>query len=596
MPAENRMPIAFAVNDRSRGVRPERTPAAGRGELGSKLPKREREALQLLFSTARTLRVTRRPVLDPQALEDIVADGLGALALKAAEFVDAPRRERFGIMLRRALHRVDPALDLADLTRSLELAPAHVLYPYLPIDRWPRSMQPAALDLSTEAEKAIGRFLAYVTARGRRPEVPTVADFSSYAETLSHSNTCRWNHLKRLGDHLPSVLPGCEPLLREAIRKVTVKRYVECGLEHARKKREYRTRKRGWALGVPIDEWPAPWREAFEAYKSHLEKPEGDADLLAVVAGGAPEELRIGPGTTRGIATAIARLLYAARRDPRISDPDRLAPDTLQSYLDALRERGAKDTTRAMETKFLNSFATHILGWPAGERAWIKLTYQNLKRQAKGQPRRKDGKRMPALREVWSAGQELWRRAHEIGLGSQSAFRLARDGLVLCFACNVPLRVSDLQPLKFDHDLYRNEKGWSLRVVEQTKTKKTYRNSLLWPEVGKMLDAYRDKWLPLERDIAYVWMDREPSERWLASVFKNRVGFNPHLIRDIVATEIAADGDDASGAIPSLLGHADSRTSAEYIRMSELIVGARVARRLLAGLLSEIEAVGYQSA
>ncbi|GGK52610.1 hypothetical protein [Salinarimonas ramus] len=463
--------------------------------------------------------------------------------------------------------------------------PMHGLPRYLPFEQWPPRMQAAALDLAPEAEKTVGRFLAFLSSQSRSPESIGTQDVLDYAQTLSPSHACRRKHLKRLSAHLPSLLPTSALHLREAVKAADAAHYAEYGRAQARKRCGYRTRKCGWDLGVPVADWPAPWREALEAYQRRLEGPKTTIDLRAALTDSAPEPPRIGRRTLGGITTAVARLLYATRRDPRVSDPDRLAPDTLQSYLDALRERGAKDVTRAIETKFLSSFATHVLRWPAAERQWIKLTYQSLNSRAKTQPRRKDEKPIPALTEVWSTGQELWCRAQALGPGTQTAFRLARDGMVLCFACNAPLRASDLQPLEYERHLLRIEDGWALRVLVQTKTRKEYRNSLLWPEVSAMLDVYRDKWLP-ERETAYVWMDREPSERWLASVFKNRVGINPHLIRDIVATDIAASGDAVDGVIPSILGHADSRTSAEYIRAADVIVGARVARRLLAQLLS----------
>lgn len=466
-----------------------------------------------------------------------------------------------------------------------------VPYAYLPIARWPLSLQSSANHLTDDAERTIGRFLAHLHEQEWDPSALTPVDFWNYAASLSHSNTCRLRHLKRLSLHLPLALPGCEPALREAMRKIMAVQYVEYGREHHRKRRSYRERKHGWELGVPIQDWPVLWKKALESYNRRLEETNGHTDLLDIVIIGSSPKLEIGARTVRGIATAVARLLYAAKRDPRISDPDRLAPDTLQAYLDALRERGAKDVTRAMEAKFLYSFATHVLLWPASERQWLKLTYQSLNRRAQAQPKRNAGMPMPTLGEVWSAGQYLWHRAHALGPRSQTAFRLARDGLVLCFSCNVPLRVSDLQPLRFGHELYRTDDGWALKLAHQTKTRESYRNSLLWPEINRMLDAYRDRWLPPERDSDYVWMDRKPSDRWLASVFQNRVGFNPHLIRDIVATAIAYDGGDASGVVPGLLGHADPRTSAEYIRISELIVGARAARKILDTLLEELNTI-----
>lgn len=454
----------------------------------------------------------------------------------------------------------------------------------LPLELWPRSMQVAALDLPPEGVKVIGHFLADLSSRHVPVASASVADFVAYTKSNPCSNGQRQKILRQLREYLPIVLPGCETVLREATRQTVADHYHEYGRDYDRKKREYRPRRRGLRLGAPIDEWPASWRTAFEIYQRRSASDD-EPDLVMAVAGGDHEEARLSARTLEASGLAVSRLLYAARRDPRLSDPDRLSPETLQSYLDALRARGARDTTLAMETKFLASFARHVLGWTAAQREWISLTYRNLNRRARSQPRRKDGKPLPSLQAIWAAGQGLWHQGQTMGPGSQTAFRLARDGLVICFACNVPLRTSDLSPMQFGRDLTRGEDDWAL-WLNQTKTGVTYRNSLLWPEVSAMLDIYYHRWLLPERRNGYVWMEREPSRAWLASVFANRLGINPHLIRDIVATAVAAEGSDASGVIPKLLGHADDRTADDYVRLTELIAGARTARRLLDDLLS----------
>jgi len=104
-----------------------------------------------------------------------------------------------------------------------------------------------------------------------------------------------------------------------------------------------------------------------------------------------------------------------------------------------------------------------------------------------------------------------------------------------------------------------------------------------------MFSIFADVWLPPDRVAKWVWMEKQPSEAWLRRVFANRLGINPHLIRDICATTLAQAGSDAAASASAYLGHKDPRSTQGYTRAASIVSGATAGRELHERLRSEID-------
>lgn len=167
-----------------------------------------------------------------------------------------------------------------------------------------------------------------------------------------------------------------------------------------------------------------------------------------------------------------------------------------------------------------------------------------------------------------------------------------RDGLLLAFLVQRPLRMANLTSITLGRQLQRHGTQWRL-MFEADETKQGERIECTWPDqlitsLERYLEVHREQLLTAssksKRPTQALWLSQRGTAMGSAAIAfqisdrtKEEFGtpINPHTFRHIAATTIATANPQGAHDIMAVLGHASMTASEKhYNRAGSIGAGA----------------------
>lgn len=315
---------------------------------------------------------------------------------------------------------------------------------------------------------------------------------------------------------------------------------------------------------MPVEEWPEPDRQAWEA-ANRVGDPLDEGGLAAGWR----------PLTGLAVAKAYGRWLtwlsHSSGLAPRARPAERITRDRLRGYIAALLGTVAPATAYGLVRDL--SQAIRVME-PDRDRSLLKLATQRLKARAK--PTRNKRSKLVDPRDLAELGRTLMTEA-ESDTASRPDWRASRyrDGLtILLLACR-PLRRENLASMRLDQHLVRAGESWRI-AFDQTETKnhrpyETVLDPILTPFMDRYLDHYRPMLLRRgTSDSDRVWISWRGKPMTSCCIYDRIVSLtrkhlgrrvNPHLFRDAAVTALAEAAPEKVWLAMPLLHHADPRSA-----------------------------------
>lgn len=338
---------------------------------------------------------------------------------------------------------------------------------------------------------------------------------------------------------------------------------------------------------MPVSEWPeqdqSAWALALQPYDAF------DA-TVSLASGWAT-------ATQDVVAAGYGRWLnWLAQRDEldsAKSPGQRATQARLKAYLESMRAEHLADISIAGRIKQLGRMLQMIE--PSGNWVWIVRAADRL--QSAAQPRRDRREIMRPPEEILQLGLDLMEAAeHDRFRTDTDRAVLFRDGLLLGFLVQRPLRRSNLTGLTLGHNLeFTNV--WQIRIDEDD-TKNGAPISCDWPAglVGPL-----ERYLKIHRETLFrgqkvrvdtqaLWISKQGKAMGDDAVYfqikaRTKAEFgkaiNPHTFRSIAATTIAECSPEESSAIMDVLGHGSMRTSERFYNRAGMIAAGEHYHRSL---------------
>lgn len=172
-----------------------------------------------------------------------------------------------------------------------------------------------------------------------------------------------------------------------------------------------------------------------------------------------------------------------------------------------------------------------------------------------------------------------------------------RDGCMILFQVDCPLRRSNFEALQLGETLLRDERGYHVAFkASQMKNHRSFDADLsawITPRLDFYLDATRPvlQWRSDQPDQGWLWLGAEGEpmtgksmSRRVRQLITRHLGraMSLHLFRDGATTTVAVHASADIGIAGDLLGHADDRTSEEHYNQAGGVEAARRYHELLA--------------
>jgi integrase len=324
---------------------------------------------------------------------------------------------------------------------------------------------------------------------------------------------------------------------------------------------------------LPVEDWPATDREAFDAaYQS--------GDIFDESAGAGAH---LAAGTRRMIRTAYRRWLgfLSAEYPGELNKPPaaRITPQRVRTFVDCLTLE-VRATTVAHVIVNLGYGARLIQ--PAADWEWLAAIGTRL--AARGVPENRFHRFVPGSLTL-DLGIELMNEAIAQPVSKARDTRY-RDGALLAFISLWPLRRRSIAALTIDHILC-DDAGVLVRLKpEDTKSKRS-ESTRLPPEIVSYLRTYLDDVRPRLLGTKHhkgLWASRQLcplSDGRIYDICRKHVlaRFNKdmglHDFRRAAATFIAIDAPDQIGLIPGVLSHTSPDVSEKHYNLANSAAASR---------------------
>ena len=323
---------------------------------------------------------------------------------------------------------------------------------------------------------------------------------------------------------------------------------------------------------VPINEWPAKHRAAWEAALRR------GSDLLE--ERGLASHWR--PATSKKVASSYGRYLtFVALRgqlDPCGAPADVLGRDILGAFVAELEQQVAPVTLSQRLTDLHEAFRVMT---PDADLEYLRKAAR--RKAALARPSRNKASRIVHPRQILELGIQLMNEAEAF---PGSAIKRAchyRDGLLLAVVAVRPIRLRNLASILIGHHLVHDGRGYVLLFDgEETKNHRPIERSLpsmLTPYIERYLSHYRPPLLNGSRSDA-LWIS------YLGRPLHNRsiyeavcemteaefgVRIHPHLVRDCYVTTIAWFDPRHIRAAPAVLAHSDPHTAERSYNQADMV-------------------------
>ena len=327
---------------------------------------------------------------------------------------------------------------------------------------------------------------------------------------------------------------------------------------------------------LPIDEWPAEDRAAWEA---------------AFVAGdifdddGGPGA-HLSPGSRRTITTSYRRWLgfLAAKHPEVLCEPpaQRITPTTVRDFIDHLSEEVSGNTVAISITHL--SYAARLIA-PDADWNWLRAISSRL--QARVQPSDRFDRLVPPWR-ILDHGIELMEAALASGNSICKEREVVyRDGLLLALLALWPIRRRSLAALTVPRHVERRGEGiWLILHPEDTKSGRAESFAVpdvLLPYVVRYLDRIRPALIGAKVTDAF-WASRRGQpmcgqqlyqrvRRTTRTAFGRAMGL--HDFRRAAHTFLAMEAPEMVGIIPGVLQHASAEVGEQYYNLARSTVASR---------------------
>ena len=332
---------------------------------------------------------------------------------------------------------------------------------------------------------------------------------------------------------------------------------------------------------VPVGEWPADDRQAWEAAQQ-------SGDLLE--PGGMAADWR--PATWTMAANGYGRWLtwLAAQHAELLALPaaERATRERLAAYAADLRAVNGAVTVATRVREIGN--ALRVLA-PQRDWRWVQRAADRLRAQA--EPVRDKRPRLQSPERLVALGQALMAQADDAATGwPAERAALHRDGLLIALLAHRPLRARNLVAIRIGQHLVRRGDGWWLVFTpEETKTRVVL--EVPWPaELAPALHRHLADHRPVllargaRPDAAReaLWVSKQGRQMSGAAI-RHQVGartaaafgrpLSPHLFRDCAATAVAIAAPQRIGIVPRLLGHTTLTTSERHYNLAGSLEAGR---------------------
>ena len=316
------------------------------------------------------------------------------------------------------------------------------------------------------------------------------------------------------------------------------------------------------------------------------------------------------PATQDLVANGYGRWLGWLSRQ-RVLDPARppavrVTREQVACYLAMLHESVAPYTVVARLEQLCNAMRAIApdLDW-----RWLQRAADRIKKGA--QSVRDKRARLQPREQLIELGNTLMQRA-ETSSDAPPIRRalLFRDGLLIAFLADRPIRMKNLASMQMDRHLVQCGNAWQVRFpAGEMKNRRPHAFALpteLDPPLARYLTCYRPILAARGRkdqaDLsgAGLWVSAHGTQMGAAAIrhqitLRTREAFgrpvNPHLFRDSQATGLAIRAPDQIQMISALLEHSNHTTSEEYYNLAGSLEAGRRYSKVIEKLLqrSDVE-------
>jgi integrase len=338
---------------------------------------------------------------------------------------------------------------------------------------------------------------------------------------------------------------------------------------------------------LPIGEWPACLREAFERGKAAKRPMKGRRIRIKGREGVAKPLWR--PATAAGHERALGRYAFEARKAGLAAD---FSEESIDAFVDNI-----DGTVKPISIKrYLATIRDVSIHAPGVDLEWL------------GEIVGPEGDELetriaPMVHPSTFLKYALlqWRTAGDLPRGSIARVTARRNALMLAFAVLHPVRRKNIADLQIGANLIRNHAGaWRLKFsADEMKNDRPYEcdvDSDLSGVIDEYIEIERSSLLRGERDLGWLWCGlggghvRGNVRLGAAGVYKAisaatlaACGYKlyPHVMRHVCASWLAIERPaEMWSTAKSLLGHARSATTKGYAFMGQQVISARKYREV----------------
>jgi site-specific recombinase XerD len=281
-----------------------------------------------------------------------------------------------------------------------------------------------------------------------------------------------------------------------------------------------------------------------------------------------------------GYGRWISWLAENGALDPHSSPGERVEPDRVRAYVDALRAINAPATVLSRIQELY--LALTVIA-PERDWTWIRQIETRFKRTVVPALNKRTG--LPSSERLYALGLTLMTEAETRMSGTLQAVQY-RDGLMISLLAARPLRRHNFAAMDIGRHLLRQGDGYWIRFqAAETKTHIPIEvpfPAALVPYLERYLSTHRPRLAECEgywrtvralRPLATLWLSQHGtpmSEVAISGRFKkltrDRLGqaISMHRFRDSAATSIAIEDPEHVRITMCILGHTTLRTSERH--------------------------------
>jgi hypothetical protein len=320
---------------------------------------------------------------------------------------------------------------------------------------------------------------------------------------------------------------------------------------------------------LPVAAWPEADRRAW------IEAQSGEDDLLAERKPAAhlhPSSKEL-YGRCYGIW--LAWLKSEGLLDPEAHPEQRVTRTRLAAYLRA--ERGLGNGARTLVNHAACLSRMFEILAPHEDWGWTLPMIRKLKSTVKSVKNHSD---LPSIRELFEIGLVIMHKASQPDHGSPKQHALwFRNGLAIALLAARPLmRRNNLGTIEIGRNFVKEGVGYGLQFSGDEMKGRIRRGgpvpAALTPFIDRSIEIYRPRLLlgkPGEHNILFISGMGNPITPHNLSDEIGKITFSllgrrvtAHDFRHATGSSIAKEDPDHVGIVPSILGHADYRTSERY--------------------------------